>query len=242
MTGYCFPSVSYLFLSVSYLFPLLTISRSSAGYSALFSARWVPIWEMYHLLLLLGFWFMPHWRFSGEWQQLYSCNLNCILVKSPGNFFSNIVVALVFRVSMYRSSKSLPDSSWGSACFFIIISTPLLFHLITKCSSGFLDLCQNDSSPFLLGRQMPCQYSLFCSPLHISLTWPVLCSSWAKQSCSSESGEKLFPLMLVKLKVIFGVLNLGTSAFSFSLGFLLVQNESPPATWWSQRIKAAVFF
>lgn len=75
-------------------------------YSALFSASWVPIWEMNHLLLLLGFWFMPHWRFSGGWQQLYSCNLNCLLVKSPGNFFNNTVVALVFHVSICRSSKS----------------------------------------------------------------------------------------------------------------------------------------
>lgn len=96
-------------------------------------------------------------------------SLNCVLVKSPGNFFNNIVIALVFWVFTYRSSKSLPDSSWGSACFFVIIYTPLLFWLRTKCSSGFLDLCQNDSSPFLLGRQMPCQYSLFCAVLHTSL-------------------------------------------------------------------------
>lgn len=71
---------------------------------------------------------------------------NCGLVKSPGNFFNIMIVVLVFSLSMYVSSKSLPDPSWGSAClFFIIISTPLLFQLRRKCSSGFLDLCQNDS-------------------------------------------------------------------------------------------------
>jgi len=45
-------------------------------------------------------------------------SLNCVLVKSPGNFFNNIVVALVFHVSMYRSSKSLPDSSPGALHLF----------------------------------------------------------------------------------------------------------------------------
>lgn len=44
---------------------------------------------------------------------------NCGLVKSPGNFFNIIVVVLVFSLSMYISSESLPNPSWGSACFFL---------------------------------------------------------------------------------------------------------------------------
>lgn len=46
-------------------------------------------------------------------------NLNCVFERSPGNFFNNIVVASCSVFFMYRSSKSLPDSFWGSAPFFI---------------------------------------------------------------------------------------------------------------------------
>lgn len=67
--------------------------------------------------------------------------------------------------------------------------------------------------------------SLFCSPLCISLAWPELCCSWVKHRCSSKSGEEHFPLMLVKLKFIFGMLNLRTLAFSFLIFFFFTSSK-----------------
>lgn len=98
---------------------------------------------------------------------------NCGLVKSPGNFFNIIVVVLVFSLSMYVSSKSLPDPSWGSACLFfynyihpsfIPVKKKMLIRLFRFMSEWFLFFCE--------GKRL---VSIFCFALRCISHWPDLC-------------------------------------------------------------------
>ena len=100
-----------LYLPLKSLFHLITFCGGLTSDSESFQARQVPVYEMIYAPLVIPR-RMATALFVGS-------NLNCVFERSPGNFFNNIVVASCSVFFMYRSSKSLPDSFWGSAPFFI---------------------------------------------------------------------------------------------------------------------------